>query len=320
MHPILYMAPIRGVTNCIYRNAYTQIFQGYDVAVTPFINSGLIENRESRAVRDLFPHRNSTLMTLVPQILGNDAEGLIAVAQVVSEMGYPSVNWNLGCPHKRVTNKRRGSGLLSEPETILRVLDEIIPAIPGRLSLKVRLGKDNPLELSKLLPRLDDYPLEEIIIHPRTATQMYQGSANVDAFEAVVGLTRHRVVYNGDIDSLEKFHALEARFPTIHRWMIGRFGIINPFLAEQIKGRGRSTDSVRIERFFQLHEALYKAYEVELDGPAHLLSKMKETWLYWSEAFEGGRRLHRKISKTASLAAYRALVEGVFNEAERLIV
>lgn len=306
MKPILYMAPIRGITNCIYRNAYSRFFQGYDVAVTPFINSALIENRESRALRDLFVHRNETEMRLVPQILGNDANGLISVANVVFEMGYASVNWNLGCPHRRVTNKRRGSGLLSEPDTIRRLLDEVIPAIPGTLSLKVRLGREDPDELSRLLPQLDAYPLEEIIIHPRTAVQMYSGRADIDAFEAVVGLTHHRVVYNGDIDSVHQFQTLQARFPAIHRWMIGRFGIINPFLPEQILGR---TDAVDLHRFVQLHEALYQAYEEELSGPAHLLSKMKETWLYWSQAFAGGERLHRKMSRLKTLSRYRLLVD-----------
>ncbi|MCK5148300.1 tRNA-dihydrouridine synthase family protein [bacterium] len=320
MKSILYMAPIRGVTNCTYRNIYSRMFKGYDIAVTPFINSAVIENCEDRAMRDLFIHRNDVSFDLIPQILGNDSVGFIAMAKVMGEMGYTTVNWNLACPHKRVANKKRGSGMLADPDNILRLLDEIIPAIPIEISLKVRLGKDDPHQLSKLIPRLDDYPLEEIIIHPRTGLQMYKGEADPEAFQEVLNLTRHQVVYNGDIDSLQKFESLQERFPSVHRWMIGRGGLTDPFLPEQIKQLHDPAAGSRIERYFQFHEALFSEYQVRLEGDAHLLAKMKEIWIYWSAAFEGGRRLYGKISKIKSLSTYRALVDTFFSKDPQFLI
>ena len=48
------------------------------------------------------------------------------------------------------------------------------------LSIKMRLGRTTPDEIFKLLPVLDRYPLSQIVIHPRTARQMYGGRPDLD--------------------------------------------------------------------------------------------------------------------------------------------
>ncbi|MEZ4602252.1 MAG: hypothetical protein R2861_02225 [Desulfobacterales bacterium] len=59
---------------------------------------------------------------------------------------------------------------------------------------------------------------------------MYDGVPDLDAFEAAMAMSRHPVVYNGDIRSAEDYVRLSRRFPAIHRWMIGRWAMVDPFL------------------------------------------------------------------------------------------
>ena len=40
------------------------------------------------------------------------------MAKALHDLGYEEVNWNLGCPHKPVRKKQRGSGLLPHPERV----------------------------------------------------------------------------------------------------------------------------------------------------------------------------------------------------------
>ena len=87
----------------------------------------------------------------------------------------------------------------------------------------------------QLIPIFNRFPLEELVIHPGTGAQMYDGEVDLDMFEQCLGLSQHRVAYNGDIDSLEKFKMLSQRFGSVKRWMIGRGLIGNPFLSEKIK-------------------------------------------------------------------------------------
>ena len=44
-----------------------------------------------------------------------------------------------------------------------------------RISIKTRIGKDDPDEFERLLEIYNRYPLEELIVHPRTQQDFYQG-------------------------------------------------------------------------------------------------------------------------------------------------
>lgn len=309
--PVLYLAPMQGITTCTYRNVYARFFSGFDYAITPFIRSCRIKSSESSVLRDLFPHRNHCQWQIVPQILGKDAEKFILLAKLLHELDYGIVNWNLGCPHTKVRNKMRGAGLLSHPDRIIAFLKKVIPAIPNQLSLKVRLGNENDRELMHLLPQLNDFPLAEIIIHPRTGIQMYDGEADLSAFEEAQSLSNHVLVYNGDITSYAKYEGLHQRLSLISRWMIGRGGIINPFLVEQIK-YGTSiacSNQEKMKRFEEFHNHLFAAYEKELSGPGHILDKMKELWKYWSGGFTLGNRFFLKLSRVKQVSQYYLMVK-----------
>jgi len=320
MKPVLYMAPMRGVTNCVYRNVYSSMFGGYDFAVTPFIRNSNVLNIDCKVLRDLFVQRNNADFELIPQILSKSIKDFISLSKIMFDMGYKTVNWNLGCPYKKIRRKSRGAALLSEPETVVHILNEVIAVVPNHISLKVRLGNENNNELFKLLPLLNDFPLENIIIHPRTASQMYSGEVDISAFEKCLSLTKHSVVYNGDIDSFDTFMALANRLPEINMWMIGRGGVINPFLPEHIKNLTRDTGMKTIERFVRFHDELFDTYKKELSGPAHIIAKMTELWSYWSKAFEGGNRVLRSVSRTKKINQYVSLIDKYFYNEPKLLI
>jgi tRNA-dihydrouridine synthase len=244
----------------------------------------------------------------VPQILDNNPDNFIKLAKKLSDMGYGTINWNLGCPMRMIRKKRRGSGMLPYHGEIVSFLDKVLPAIPSRVSLKVRLGSEERSDLAKLLPKLDPFPLEEIIVHPRTGIEMYSGKADISAFEECLSLSKHTFVYNGDIDSVEKYKSLSERFPSITRWMIGRGGITNPFLPEELKSQKSVPLAEKEHRFTAFHDALLEEYQKELSGPAHLIGKMKEAWEYWSVAMKDGEALFLEISRAKTLKQYLAAI------------
>ncbi|MBU1084713.1 MAG: tRNA-dihydrouridine synthase family protein [Candidatus Omnitrophica bacterium] len=310
------MAPIQGITGALYRNAYSRHFDGYNYAVTPFIKSSI--GRRS-TLRDILPEKIDTRFEIVPQVLDRHAAHFITLAKAIFDLGYDTLNWNLGCPLPMVRKKGRGAGMLPLSGEILAFLEKVVPNIPNKLSIKVRLGSENPKDLTKLLPLINGIPLKEIIIHPRTGTQMYTGNADLDAFEEALGLTTHNVVYSGDIDSVKKFEKLLARFPEVSGWMIGRYGITDPFLPEKIKViTGRHTLDEKSDRFRSFHDTLFAAYKKELSGPGHLIGKMKEVWLYWSAAFDHGDKLFHKIARTKTADKYRSVVDEFFDARPKL--
>ena len=308
----LYLAPLRGFTEYIYRNAFSRHFDGFDIAVAPFIPTMSDARLKRKHLKDVLPENNQA-MPVIPQIIGNKAEDFILLASRLYDLGYKTVNWNLGCPFPMVAKKQRGSGLLPHPEKIAAFLDETIPAIPGRLSIKARLGRKKKDEILTLLEIFNRYPLDEVTVHPRTGKQMYNGEPDLDMFEECLNVSSHTMVYNGDINDLDTFTRFSRRFASVNRWMIGRGALVNPFLPAIIKN-GEDGITNKIDVFRAFYEDLFEQYRIEFHGPGHLLDRMKGFWTYFSQSFKDGHRVKKKIHRTPKLDRYLKIVDRFFEE------
>ncbi|MFZ2633544.1 MAG: tRNA-dihydrouridine synthase family protein [Desulfosalsimonadaceae bacterium] len=313
----LYMGPIRGGTDHIYRNAFARHFAGFDLAVAPFINCINANKITPKYVHGLLPE-NNTGMPVIPQILSKSAEGFANLANYLTDLGYDTVNWNLGCPFPQVANKHRGSGLLPFPDKIREFLDAVIPSLRGRLTIKTRLGREHRDEILALMPVFNDYPIGELIIHPRTGRQMYEGTPDLSAFGDCLELSRHPVVYNGDIRTNDDFKRLSERFPKIDRWMIGRMALVDPFLPEVIKtGKDEISDTDKIGKIRAFHDDLFEEYSRTLYGPSHITDRMKGLMVYFLLGFQDTHNALKKIKKTRTPEQYIAAVNQFFDTEAR---
>jgi len=309
--PQLYMAPLKGITDALFRQVFTAHFPGLDRAVAPFINPQKSPRYPDKLIADLMPAYNGA-MPLVPQILNNDVDGFVALGNRLFDLGYSEINWNLGCPVKMVAGKRRGSGLLPYPDAITHILDRVVPKLKPKLSIKMRLGYEDHRESLVLLPRLEHYPLASITIHARLGVQLYGGSVNLDHFDQCRALTTHRLIYNGDLVSRDTFLEFAGRFAAIDGWMIGRGLLMNPFLPAEIKGYSYSGHD-RIEKLQLFHAALFAALKSKLSGPGHLLGRMKQVWIYFGSAFPGQEKRVKKVIRSTTEKTYLQAVEKIFS-------
>ena len=312
---MIYLAPVQGITDRIYRNLFPVYFKGVDVAIAPFISSSKKMKAENNLLREFYPDKNTGIPT-IPQIMSSNPADFTKLANALYNIGCGTVNWNLGCPFPMVVKKGRGAGMLCYPDRIESFLEKTMPVLKPKLSIKLRIGLTYPDEVLQIIPIFNQYPLDELIIHPRTGVQMYKGEVNLDIFEQCFGLSKHRIVYNGDIDSSEKLEMLSKRFGSVDRWMIGRGLIGNPFLAEKIKFNTEKPYYEKIKIIRAFHDQLFTEYSKFLSGPSHITNKMKEIWTYMGDFFENGDKIRKKINKTHHRDNYVDVVNKVFNETQ----
>ncbi|OGR12880.1 MAG: tRNA dihydrouridine synthase DusB [Desulfobacterales bacterium RIFOXYA12_FULL_46_15] len=304
------LAPLQGFTDITFRNVFADHFAGVDEAMAPFIPTMGKKKLKLARLKDVAPENNKKLST-IPQILGNNAEDFIFLAGCLHDMGHKKINWNLGCPHSKVANKNRGSGLLMHPKRIDAFLNTVLSKISNRLSVKIRLGRISKNEIHELLPIFDKYPLDEIILHPRTGIQMYEGAPDHSAFGEALLLSRHTFVYNGDIKDLVSFYELRKKFPDIRDFMIGRGLLSNPFLAEAIKGiPSKGNKTARLKNF---HDDLFLGYQKIYSGPAHLIGRMKGFWSYFGPSFRKKEKSLKNIMKSESINRYKDISADFFS-------
>lgn len=299
----IYLGPFQGITEAAYRSSLAKSFKGIDVAMTPFITN--VHGRKIKNVHsyDIWPENNQDVPT-VPQMLSKDAEEMISIAKVCHDFGYDEINWNLGCPFPKVANKQRGSGMLPHPDLIRSLLEEVMPDMPIKLSIKCRLGLNDPKEIEQLISIYNAFPLSELIIHPRIGKQLYKGFADPKAFKELIGAFNMPLVYNGDIFTKEDFHRLNELFEgKIDRWMLGRGILTNPFLSEEIMGL-TCEEEERIQRLRAFLSMLLAEHCKRFEHENNAVNRMKELWSYMSKMFEDPQAAFRYIRKSKTADEY----------------
>ena len=292
----LYAAPMEGLTTCLWRQAHREIFGGVDKYFTPFLspNANLCFQRREL---DEIPGEPDT----VPQLLTNRSEHFIWAARKLQTLGYEEVNFNLGCPSGTVTAKRKGSGLLAYPEELERCLDGIFDALPDmRVSIKTRIGKNDPAEWEALLALYSRYPIHELIVHPRIQKEFYKGAVHRDAFDRALAVYPGRLAYNGDLFTAADVAAFHERYPRTDTVMTGRGLMADPALGRRLRG-GAAASRQELEA---LHDQLLEGYRLRLSGSAPVLHRMRELWNYLNERYEGVERSLKAIRKAGDIASY----------------
>ena len=238
-----YLAPMEGITGFIYRNTYKKFFDNVDKYFTPFIVPTSSKSFKTKELRDILPENNKG-MNIVPQILTNDSDGFITTARKLQQLGYSEINLNLGCPSGTVVSKNRGSGFLAKREELDKFLDEIYKIDDMKISIKTRIGKDSSEEFYELIKIYNKYPLEELIIHPRTREDFYGNKPNLEVFKDALTLSNSPVCYNGDIFTLDDYNKLSKEFPELNTIMLGRGVLANPGLINEIRNNANLNKEV----------------------------------------------------------------------------
>jgi len=305
----IHLAPLQGYTSADYRSLHNKYFGGIDKYYSPYLRFEPNKELKKSVLKDILPENNEGI-NLVPQLLGNDKDIFIELANQFEDYGYKEINWNLGCPYPMVTKRGFGSALMQTPDKVKQILETVLPKINIKLSVKCRLGFEHETEVLSLVDVLNNLPIYELTIHTRTAKQMYKGEANSLAFIPVIKKTKHKLIYNGDIKTAEDIDDLNKLFDNnIDNFMIGRGLLMNPFLAQEIKGKTYE----KIEKFKILKQFIDELYEVNSKKlqPSHLIQRMTTHWEYLSFMFENRHKTFKKIKKAKSIAKYNIAINEI---------
>lgn len=314
----LYMAPLEGITGYIYRNTVNKYFgEGIDKFFTPFLVPHTKKGFSHKEINEISVEHNQGI-NLVPQILTNNAEDFTGLANKLRGAGYGEVNLNLGCPSRTVTSKGRGAGALEDVTKLDEFLKAIFAEGDENISVKTRIGVNDPEEFYEIIDIYSKYPIKELIIHPRVLKEMYNGRAHRDVFNKALESYKKPVCYNGDIFSVADYETAmkeiggidSANSTNIQSVMIGRGMLRNPALIREISG-GKPASNDEIGAMLDEMRALY---EIEMSGQTPVLFKMKELWSNLQSFFPGKEKLCKKLLKTKSLAELDIIAKQILSD------
>ena len=305
-----YFAPLEGITDDVFRSLHHRYFPGVDRYYTPFLSptsDGPAITKKD--LRQVLPENNSGF-ELVPQLLTNQPEPFLQAVEKLKELGYQEVNLNLGCPSGTVTAKGKGSGFLAHPDKLRAFLDEVFEKTPITISIKTRLGMDDPEEFGPLLELYRQYPIGELTVHPRVRADLYRRPVRMGCFEKALAECPFPVALSGGVGVAGDAKRMETAYPTMSGMMLGRGLVANPALVQQIQGTGGPT----VDAIQNFHGELFDATAARVGSPRNTMFRMKEVWSYLILLFDGREKYQKLLRKTTSLTEYQAITTRIFRE------
>jgi tRNA-dihydrouridine synthase B len=174
---------------------------------------------------------------LAVQIFGSEPDTMAEAARMVEEAGADLVDINFGCPVRKVTKTGAGATLLEEPDRACRIVESVANAVSVPVSVKMRRGLENGSRAALAVgPKLVEAGAASLTLHPRSARQMYTGTADHELTAELVDLVDVPVIASGDVDS--RVRAEEILETTgCAAVMVGRAAQGNPWALGEIAGR-----------------------------------------------------------------------------------
>ncbi len=298
----IYFAPMEGLTDSVYRALHYKYFGGVDTYYMPFMSPTVHRALTPREAREL-PVADAVGFEAVPQLLTKSVEDFLWAAEQCRDRGYKEVNLNLGCPSGTVFSKGKGSGMLRDPDTLDRFLDGIFSAAPLPISLKTRLGVEDPTEFQKLLEIYNRYPVKLLILHSRVRKAFYDGPVDMGTFAYALKNSSNPICFNGNLCSKEDLQNFSLQYPGVGSVMLGRGLIGDPGMFAP-----KGTTPEALEAF---SDELLDTYTALFGGPRNAMFRLKENWRYLLCLFDGAEKLGKRLRKTTDVAEYRSLTHEI---------
>ena len=296
--PALVLAPMQDVTDLPFMRVLarrgapdwfvTEYFRVHpDSCLHRYILRSIVENETGRPI--------------FAQMIGRDLPGLIRTAHELERHPIAGVDLNLGCPAPIVCRKDAGGGLLRSPETVNRLIGSLREAIPGRFTVKTRLGYTSDDEFPALLEIFRSHAIDGLTIHGRTVVERYQTPVHPDRVRAAVEIMPCPVIANGNVVDVETGLAYLER-TSAAGLMVGRGAIRNPWIFAQLTAAFQGTPPPApshrdlLEYVLELYDEI--ARETARFKPMAHVQRMKKTLAYISHGLEGAFEYDMRRART----------------------
>ncbi|MCZ7588583.1 MAG: tRNA-dihydrouridine synthase [Gaiella sp.] len=261
----LVLAPMAGVSVQAFRRQGRRF--GAGLVCSEMVSCAGIEHRNERTLGYLRVAADEHPLAI--QLFGSEPRAMAEAARMVEAAGADLVDLNFGCPVKKVTKTGAGATLLEDPAHAARIVEALVAAVDIPVSVKLRRGvRDGSRDCLVVGPRLVDAGAASLTLHPRSARQMYTGTADHSLTAELVSLVDVPVVASGDVTSRARARAVLARSGAA-AVMVGRAAQGNPWVLEEIvdgSAREPSREEVVAELVLFVRETVRELGERRASG------------------------------------------------------
>ena len=234
---------------------------------------------------------------LVVQLFGSEPDIFERAMPQLLSRGFTHFDLNCGCSVRKVNKNGSGSALMARPAQLLAIAKVMLRhAGAGRVGVKLRLGikpgEENYLELGQ---RLEDLGAGWLTLHPRTARQLFGGTADWSAIGHLARAVDIPVLASGDLFTAEDAARCLAQTGAAGV-MFARGALVDPMIFQRLKDilAGRES-AARTPESLAATTALHISLARNLDGTPRALRALRAFLPRYAKGFSGIRALRQAL-------------------------
>ncbi len=226
----LVLAPMAGVSVQAFRRQGRRY--GAGLVCSEMVSCAGLEHRNERTLGYLRVGRDEHPLAI--QIFGSEPGVMAEAARMVVAAGADIVDINFGCPVRKVTKTGAGATLLEDSDRACAIVGAVASAVDVPVSVKMRRGlEDGSRACLAVGPQLVEAGAATLTLHPRSAKQMYTGTADHALTAELVELVDVPVIASGDVTSHARAQSVLATTGAA-AVMVGRGAQGNPWALREI--------------------------------------------------------------------------------------
>jgi tRNA-dihydrouridine synthase B len=253
---------------------------------------------------------------LAVQIFGSEPDRMSEAARMVVAAGADLVDINFGCPVRKVTKTGAGASALEDHELACRLAAAVVDAVEVPVTVKMRRGLRNGSRAAlELGPKLEAVGVASLTLHPRSAQQMYTGSADHSLTRELVQLVGIPVIASGDIAD----HAGAERLldeTGAEAVMVGRGAQGRPWTLREL-AEGTAQEPDRAEVVAELVRFMREV--VREMGEERSVGFLRKFYGWYLRGLEGARELRVRMTQAPSVELAEAMLLDACPEALPLL-
>ena len=301
----LVLAPLAGVTDTPFR----RICADYGAALTyvEMLVSVAVIYKSKRTWEMM--NRHPSEQRLGVQLTGRNVEEVAKAAAILDQLGFDTIDINMGCPVRKVVHSGSGSAFLKSPERISETLRQVKAAVTRPLSAKCRIGfTQQTLNITDVAARMASAGCDGITIHGRTRDCTYAAPVQYDMIRAGAEAARAvnpamPVLGNGNVFDLATAELMLQR-TGVDGVMISRGSLGNPWIFSELTDPSFKQPTIRewldgVLRHFDYH----REYHGDTEYSARL---MRKHLIWYANGFPYCAALRGFFNTVTSLADAKA--------------
>ncbi|MCI2068185.1 MAG: tRNA-dihydrouridine synthase [Bacilli bacterium] len=221
-------APLAGYSSFAMRELAR--FYGAGLTYTEMTSANAI-NYKNKKTDEMLPHQKERGPVAL-QLFGSQEDVILEAIKYINDHAvFDFLDFNLGCPARKVLRQKSGSYLLKDPDHLYELMRKIVLTSSHPVTAKIRLGYDK-VNVKENVKALEAAGVCLIAIHGRTTLEGFVGPVHYDQIGEAKKMVQIPVIANGNIN-VENIDEVE-RITGADAFMFGREAIGNPKLFEDL--------------------------------------------------------------------------------------